>query len=113
MVETGAQNPDGGATSTEEIVVPLNGDGEDSLSPEIPANEAGLLTQREMVLKVLDRHGGSVGLYRHQIERFIQEEFGKSVPAQNVSTYLYRLKNKEHLVLSHDDRWFLREGSAR
>ena len=105
--------PSADTTAAEEIVEAPNGDGDRGINAEIPTGERDILTQREMVLQILDRHGGSVGLFRYEIERFIQKEFGKAVPAQNISTYLHRLKTKEHLVLSHDNRWLLRGGSAR
>jgi hypothetical protein len=61
-------------------------------------------THKELVLEAIRRLDMSPGAIRSDIYRFIQEEYGVSVPLPSISTYLARLK-RDGLIEVDNAMW--------
>ena len=64
-------------------------------------------TQQEMVLEAVRRLSPALrrGVRRPEIQEFIKNAYGKSVPPQNISTYLRRLKQAS-LIEVYNNHWW-------
>lgn len=61
-------------------------------------------THKELVLEAVRRLDASPGAFRYDIRRFIQEEYGITVPLPSVSVYLARLK-RDGLIEVDNTMW--------